>query len=181
MHIGIGSLYQEVTVENTGNSPLEFTTALHTYFRVSSIEKVTALSSLTYGGLLFAVIDPACSDRSMNAPTKFFLKNTCENSGNEWNNEPSCYGQIRLSWPSFIERLALKTPLACIHCSLLGSSSSCIWLISIWTVMYISAGQCEGLEGSEVLRQCWRRRQQIRIRGGNWDQWRDRSHLQGSW
>lgn len=40
VHIGIGSLYQEVTVENTGNSPLEFTTALHTYFRVSSIEKV---------------------------------------------------------------------------------------------------------------------------------------------
>ena len=45
VHIGIGSLYQEVTVENTGDSPLEFTTALHTYFRVSSIEKVIAASS----------------------------------------------------------------------------------------------------------------------------------------
>lgn len=38
--LGKDLLRQELQVKNTGLSPLEFTTALHTYFRVSDITKV---------------------------------------------------------------------------------------------------------------------------------------------
>ena len=40
--VGANRLEQRLEVENTGDAPLSFTTALHTYYTVSSIHNVLA-------------------------------------------------------------------------------------------------------------------------------------------
>lgn len=43
--VGPDRLEQRLEVQNTGNAPLQFTTALHTYFNVASIHNVSACFS----------------------------------------------------------------------------------------------------------------------------------------
>lgn len=40
--VGPDRLEQRLEVQNTGDAPLQFTTALHTYFNVASIHNVSA-------------------------------------------------------------------------------------------------------------------------------------------
>ena len=47
-------------VENTGQSPLEFTTALHSYFKISAIEKVGSMLSRCWPQIEIALIKNGC-------------------------------------------------------------------------------------------------------------------------